>query len=455
MRIRNLSVNPLFILCLILFPLLTQSCIDVDKTLGNDVIPGDFNLKIENMTIQVPVQMKMADSLQTIYPDYLILGAYKDDELGTVLSDAFFHFVPTITKNDYGDNPVPLSLKIFITVSQKLVLNTSEGSIPQNIYLYKLRKGVDSTTLYSNSISLSDIDPQPINMGSSVYYGADTLNMTLSQEFAQELLSSTQQERDSTKLFAERFKGFVLTTEPLPGSLKGGRFNIIDPSKIYLELKYRHVETDSLIDKDSLVYFYVPTNIPYMNRYSHSSSNLESSTPTGKILLEGLAGIKPFIDFEEVKRDMFLWAEEKGISPEKIVIAKAELRLPYEFPQDYTLMSQYPSQLFLSVRNANSLYNNLPFYQPVNDINIQSTGTINRSKQYYSLNISSYLQRILNGKNTGNNLKAWVTPITQVSNSYTGEVSFLVDNVVYYKARLNGNNDQRKPYLVMTYSVLP
>ena len=72
----------------------------------------------------MPVQMKMADSLQTIYPDYLILGAYKDDELGTVLSDAFFHFVPTITKNDYGDNPVPLSLKIFITVSQKLVLNT-------------------------------------------------------------------------------------------------------------------------------------------------------------------------------------------------------------------------------------------------------------------------------------------------------------------------------------------
>ncbi|MCK9304194.1 MAG: DUF4270 family protein [Bacteroidales bacterium] len=455
MIIRNLSANSLLFLSAILATLMISSCIDVDKSLGSDVVPGDFNLKVENMTIQVPVQMKMADSLQTIFPDYLIVGAYKDQELGTVTSDALFHFAPTIIKNDYGDNPAPISFKLYITVSQKLVLDASEESIPQNIYLYKLKKGVDSTTVYSNSLSVNDIESTPINLGTATYYGADTLNMNLSLDFAQEILSSTQQERDSTKLFAQRFKGFVITTEPLPGSLSGGRFNIIDPSKVYLELKYRHVEVDSLIDKDSLLYFYVPSDIPYMNRYSHSSSGLESATPQGKIMLEGLAGIKPYIDFEEVRRDMTLWAEDKGISPDRIVVAKAELRLPYEFPEEYTLMGQYPTQLFLSTRNNNSLFNNQPFYQPVSDINILTTGTNNRSKQYYSLNISSYIQKILTGKKTGKELKTWITPITQLSNSYTGEVSYLVDNVVYFKAKLNGNNDQRKPHLVMTYSVLP
>ncbi len=452
---RNYSANFLLAFPIIAITLLLSSCVDVDKSLGGDVIPGDYNLEIENMTLDVPVQMKMADSLQTLYPDYLIVGAYKDPELGAVLSQGAFHFVPVNKGNDYGDNPVPISFKIYINVSQRLVLDQSEVSIPQNMYLYKLKKGIDSTMLYSNSLSVNDIDPVPINLGAISYFGGDSINMNLSLDFAEEILSSSQEERDSIELFAQKFKGLLISTEQMPGSLTGGRFNIIDPSNIYLEMKYRHTEVDSLIDKDSVVLFYVPTSIPYMNKYSHSSGTFESNNPSGKIILEGLAGIKPYIDFEEVKRDIHLWAEENDILPERLVISKAELRLPYELPPDYRLLSQYPTQLFLATRISSVAYDNLPLYQPVSDINILSSGTMNRSKMYYSLNISSYIQRMLSGKNTGKELKTWITPITQQRNAYTGEVNYLVDNVVYFKAKLNGNNDQRKPQIVITYAVLP
>jgi hypothetical protein len=452
---RNYAVTSLLALSLFTISTLTTSCIDENKSLGEDVIPGDQNLAIKSVTVDIPVQMKIADSLQTIYPDYLLVGAYKDPDLGTTLSGGAFHMIPVLTENDYGDNPVPYYLKMYITVTQNLVLNDNEGSIPQNIYIYKLNKDIDSTTLYSNSLSLADIDQVPLNLGSTTYYGGDSINMQLSLDYARELLSSTQEERDSAEIFVKRFKGLFISAEPLPGSLTGGRFNVIDPGDIYLELKYRHVEVDSLIDKDSVILFYAPTSIPYMNKYEHSSSNLESSQPQGKIMLEGLAGIKPYIDFEDVKREFSQWAESENISLDRIIISKAELRLPYEFPADYKIMGQFPSQIFLSNRLASETYNDLPLYFPVSDINILSTGGINRSQFYYSLNISSYLQKVFNGKKSGEELKTWIAPITQYSNSYTGEVTYYVDNMIYCKATLNGQNDIRKPHIVMTYTVLP
>jgi hypothetical protein len=268
------------------------------------------------------------------------------------------------------------------------------------------------------------------------------------------LLTATAEETDSNDIYVKRFKGLFMSTEPLPGAIKGGRFNVINPSDAFMEIMYRHVDKENSIDKDSLLYYYISTGRPYLNIYNHSSNILESTNPQGKILLEGLAGIKPYIDFSEVKTIFATWAQANNIDISQLIIAKAELRLPYEFPENYLTMGQFPSQIFLATKELSATYN-LPLYEPVKDLTIQSSGIINRSLFYYSLDISTYLQKVLKGTYTGDSLKTWITPISQQTNSYTGTVSYFVDNLIYSKATLNSALDVRKPQIILTYAVLP
>jgi len=438
---------------LLLFSLITVSCITTDKSLGENFIPDDHIIKIKTAEINIPVQMKMSDSLQSIFSGYLLFGAYKDPDLGTTIAGSAFQIIPAINDNDYGENPVPSYVRLSMQVSRSLVLDVSENNIPQNIYLYTLKKDLDSTTAYNNSITIDDIDPVPINTGGTVFFGGDSIVMNLSLDYAKSLLTATTEERDSTDIYVKRFKGLYMTTEPLPGALKGGRFNVINPSDAFMEIMYRHVDKTNNIDKDSLLYYYISTSRPYLNVFNHSSKVLESANPQGKILMEGLAGIKPYIDFSAVKTIFTNWATANNFNISQVLVAKAELRLPYEFPSNYVTMEQFPSHIFLATKEISETYD-LPLYQPLSDIKVQSTGLNNRSLLYYSLDISSYLQKVLKGTLTGISLNAWVTSIAQETNSYTGDVSYYVDNLVYCKATLNGNNDVRKPQIVITYAVM-
>jgi len=440
---------------LLLFSLITVSCITTDKSLGDNLIPDNYNVNIKLAEVNIPVQMKMSDSLQTIFPGYLLVGAYKDLDLGNTISGAAFQIIPNITDNDFGDNPVPIYIRISMAVSQTLVLNAEEKNVPQNIYLYTLKKDLDSTTAYNNSITLSDVNPIPINTGGTVFMGGDSIVMNLSIDFAKSLLTATQDERDSSDIFVKRFKGLFMATEPLPGAIQGGRFNIINPSDVFLELMYRHVDVTESIDQDSLLYYYISTSRPYVNTISHSTKNKESVNPSGKIFMEGLAGIKPYIDFAEVKKLFTTWATSQNFNLSQVIIAKAELRLPYEFPASYLTMGQFPSQIFLSTREQTDTTYNLPLYVPVSDINVLSSGLNNRSLMYYSMDISGYLQKLFKGTLTGTSLQTWISPIAQETNSYTGAVSYYIDNLVYSKATLNGTNDTRKPQIILTYAVMP
>jgi len=98
------------------------------------------------------------------------------------------------------------------------------------------------------------------------------------------------------------------------------------------------------------IYYFVSDVRPTLNRFKHSSQSLQSTNPQQKIYVEGLAGIKPYIDFNDVKTQMTSWAQANNTDISKLIIAKAELRFPYEFPQDFTRMTYYPSQLFLFTR---------------------------------------------------------------------------------------------------------
>jgi hypothetical protein len=441
----------------ILISSLITSCIETDKTTGSGLVPDNHILKVKTAIFDLPVQMKMSDSLQTIFSGSLVVGAYKDPDLGLVEASTAFQMIPAADSLSFGTNPVAKSFKMYVNVADKSFFYEKDQYVPQNFHVYTLTRDLDSSVAYNNSLTDSDYNPVKINLGGSIFFGGDSLVMDLSLAYAQQLLSATTAESDSTEIFLKRFKGLYMKTDPLPGSLEGGRFNIIDPLDIFFTLEYRHIDAANNIDKDSLIYYFVSDVRPTLNRFKHSSQSLQSTNPQQKIYVEGLAGIKPYIDFNDVKTQMTSWAQANNTDISKLIIAKAELRFPYEFPQDFTRMTYYPSQLFLFTREKGGTTTTpTVMYEPVDDISYyESNGSINRSLLYYSLDISTYLQKIVQNKITGKSMQTWVAPILQQSDPYSGTVYYYIQNILYGKAILNGKGMTRKPVLVLTYAVMP
>ena len=449
-------INPTRTLILATSLFLMASCITVDKTAGEGLVPSDQIFKISIKEFDLPVQMKSSDSLQTMSSGALVIGANKDRDLGLTTSYGAFRMYPQKDTNSFGRDPKINYLRMYIQFAGKIVLDEADNNIPQNIYIHRLLTDLDTLKPYNNSLSDADYDPAPLNTGGNVFFGGDTLNIELPTYFARELLSATSEEMDSLKLFVKRFKGFVIKTDPLPGSLEGGRFNIITPTTISMVLSYNHLD-DKIHKKDSLNYYFATDNDLSLNIIKHTSSGLDTKTPGEKIFIEGLAGVKPFIDMSQVKQMVMAWAGTVNAPLDKIVISKAEIILPFEYPKDYKVLFQFPTQLFLATRSSLKESDSRKYYQLQNEINVSDDkGSINKSLLTYNLNITSYFQSLLKGKYTkSSDLNTYILPVASSSNSMTGEINYFIDNTVYYKGTLNGNSAVRKPKLKIVYAIIP
>jgi len=226
-----------------------------------------------------------------------------------------------------------------------------------------------------------------------------------------------------------------------------------------LSLTYWHVDSKIPDGKDSTI-SYVSYALTNVNNITHSSSALESANPAGPILLEGMAGIKPYIDFSEIKNSIDTWASTNQIDLRKLIVAKAELQLYYDASGNYDFINRaYPGMIFLNIREQNTNKNKL--YIPIADImeyqpqSGQSTvvNNINRSKELYSINISSYVQSLIKGELTEGEKKAWIMANNLTTDSNGQPIGYFVDNLSFNKVTFFGPNDVKKPKLIITYAL--
>lgn len=431
------------------------SCITVNKTIGEGYVPEDQELKIRIAHFRLPVTLKMQDSLQATSTDYAIVGAIRTPEFGLVKMGSAANVCQPTTTLRFGKDPVIKSIYFTAAVPAKKVMEDNQMNIPQDVFVYRLNKRLDTTTVFCNSITPADYDPVPLNTSSVTYFGGDSIKVYLNNAYGTELLSATEKELDSINLFIDRFKGLYLECSAPEGSLTGGRENLLGFSSAIIMMKYNFQPTwqEGLSRKDTTVYLNYGDGY-CLNTSTYGSEGLETAEPLEILPVEGIAGIKPYVDAKVLKDTLDKWAQKNNYNPKKIIVSKASFSLPFEIPADFD-MTKYPTYLFPTQRIENQ---NLMIYYPFNDVNStgNSLGGMNRSLAEYQGDLSSAIQQMLNkdAADIGAKYDFWFAPIQKLTDQYYGTVSYAPDFYTYSVGKVNGPKAERYPKLTLVFSVL-
>ena len=83
-------------------------------------------------------------------------------------------------------------------------------------------------------------------------------------------------------------------------------------------------------------------------------------------------------------------------------------------------------------------------------------GNQDRSLRQYAMDIPTYIQDVVrkDASEIDESYDLWIMPISSQTDSYTNAVTFAMDSKNYYTGKLNGPKAERKPKLLLVYSVM-
>ena len=442
------------------------ACVNIDHTLGVDFAPDDAVMKMRvyqdtTIALYTAALDSIITSSHSSNASYGLFGSVNHDLFGRVTAGSVFQVHPLEYETDFGNSPVLTSVRLRLTIEEDAQLSEEQKGILQNIRVYQVTKKMDVTSpYYNNSLKPDEYIHTAISQAGVIYNGGDTLSIPLTPEFGNFLLGFTADDMFNDSTFHEKLQGFYITTDPLPANVKGGRINRCAYTTAstysiasFLELTYKHEGTDSTL------FFWVGQGVDVcFNTITHESwntlanySNVAPTPPEPTVYIEGLAGVKPFIDFTEVKTKIESWTASQGKSIGQLAVANAQLSVGVDI-QNPTNLDTYPGIIFLGKKYLSD--DDYTSYTPLNDIqyaDITSTN-LNRSLLHYSMDITSYMNRFLQGKDTTSQL--FLLPILIETDDYYGTSYFLFDNQTYSYGKLSGVGSARPVKFKMTYTFL-
>ena len=421
----------------------SASCVDINETLGENFIPTDqqWDVFIEEAPLE-DIILRTADSLSAYSTKRITFGAINDGVIGTTKKGSSFTLVPVIPDLNLGENTVVREFHFSAVRDTLSTMNDNEQRMLQNVYVYGLKKQIDSTVLYTNAFNpgiryegeAEDnrdrfIDfSRYITAGIPVYSGGDSLSFNFSKAYAEDVVNGikrfykekTEAEQDSLKYYLDYVPGIYIECDSPVGT--GGRINMFDlplefddygyVSGNYAELKIT-ADYDNRKQVDtSFIFIYGPSSfvkagasssqIPTQyafNTSEHSTDEAYSKgvKADGEIIVEGGAGVKPIVKAREIKRLLHDMIDASGIgNPKEVVINKATITLPYNVNGDWDKLDKYPAILSPTVRLRSSEEKYVS-YAGLTDSSIESEnqGNINRSLSNYAPDISHHVQEIL------------------------------------------------------------
>lgn len=395
------------------------SCVTVDNDLGKDLIATDQMFDIH--TVEIPlsgIRMEMADSLSGLSSKRITLGAVRDAEFGLTTRSCALTLVPAYEEMDFGTDPVFRSMHFAAALDTVSVPDASQQYILQNIHVYELSEALDLVKARTNHSVQHKAEP--ITDGAIAFNGHDSLSFNFSRSFGEKYMTITTADTDTITTFTERFPGIYLEMDPPAGN--GGRINLFDLGCLSYNSTYGtyylngncvrlrfNAEYDGVRKDTSFVFIcgepdlldeatYID-NSQKFPQYAYNITGHESRDRVGlvttELAIEGGGGLKPVIDATALVAAVQEAIRPYG-DPEKAVISRAQIELPFDYDGDYeALGTRFPALLSPTCRIIKE--GSGASFAGLSDSSAsdEDQGTIHRDRLCYSPDIAHHLQQLL------------------------------------------------------------
>ena len=423
----------LFVPCLTAAALLLAACVQVDSSLGQGLV--DKSLLFDTHTAEFPLEetrMQMAEDLSGYSSTRVTVGAIRDDLFGLTTRESAFSLIPALDTLDLGTDPKAVGLRLYLAVDTLSYPDATQERILQNLYVTELTEPLPTDDVRTTRELAHGTEL--ITDGVPVFNGSTGLYLTFTQAYAQKYVDAiralgpvlkdrvNEDGTDRYQDFVERLPGIHLRTDAPQGN--GGRINLFELSSLSVSSNqyYRNNNLATLtvhsrwngVEKDSL-FLLVPGEAEFADEAAAVSDNTgftqyafnrtghqthSGMSARNNILVEGGGGLKPVISAQELQRKTRQAIEAAGGDPDKSIIIKASIVLPFDNPDDYTVLDGYPSLLSPTIRTTAKTDEDkeVVTFAGLTDASVstENQGDINRSTLEYAPDITYHLQQLLN-----------------------------------------------------------
>lgn len=439
--------------------LLCGSCINVDKSLGESLIPDNQLYDIYTASFPITdIEQETADSLSGYSMYKFTFGAVRDETFGLTTRLTAFTLVPVNDTLDFGTAGTQTFKQFHLSAVYDSIscADPSQQYILQNVNVYELDEPIDYNKL-SPKLSYSKTR---ITDGIPIYNGQDSLEFNFSKAFGEKYMTITSEDLDTITNYTKKFPGIVISTDPPAGY--GGRINMfrlpiaVSSSTIYgsyAELSFT-ADYGDRTQVDTAFYFYLgpldlydlsgvtSTSVSEETQIAYDVTTHSSSSLAGKagstILMEGGRGIKPVIKAKSLRENMLEDISRHTDNPSSVVVSKATIVLPFDFPDDYTEMFKYPTAINPTCRIVTDTS---VTFASITDSSVddENQGDINRSTCEYTPDITHHAQQIiqLTDESKIENYDLWMLiladeTVASSSSSSSSDYSDYLQQLMYY-----------------------
>ncbi|MBP5566289.1 MAG: hypothetical protein J6X57_02190 [Bacteroidales bacterium] len=402
-------------------------CVSVDNELGGSFLPVNHTYKVVSPApVEIPVQMKLADSLSAYSSTRITIGAIRnDEEFGLSTRSSCLTLVPMYMGSlDFGTNPVFQSFHFTAVADSSSVCDLNQHNILQSVYVYELSEQLDT-----NYRTYCKTEPahgtKLISTTIPVIGNKDSLSFNFTKEFAERFFTITEEESKDINLYTKRFPGIYITTgKPVD---RGGRFNMYqlqlqyDSDHGYIKGSAAALKFNSTfkidgedVKKDTTCWFYFSAtdfydidslltnsgtgSFPqYCANITGDASASKVGPATDVIYIEGGGGVKPVISAKDIRAKAVQMISANGHDPKKAVINKATITLHYMEPDpEFETMYKVP-EILSPTCLIHGTEQGVISYMGLTDASDKNEdqGSIHRAQMTYTPDITYHLQRLL------------------------------------------------------------
>lgn len=426
MRISNFKGFKGF--CLVsLSALLLNSCYNEPQFLGNNLIPDDDKYAIKIDTLFELSAYTIRPTADTITYSSGVFGYINNEIYGSTKASFVSRYITTESTEGFGGTTAKPDSLFFIFTPSSTSNYYGDSSKTLAINVHEL---TDTSVLWKPDV-LKSIDGKynPVPLFYTTFKGGQkSLKVPIDTSFARFLMDSLA--LTNYKLFYSRFKGLYVTCEDISGN--GGVAYQVGQSSFKLELYYHYTQfinnKDSVFKKSKILYSSPWLYFQYIHDYSKANPAKEikylndSTIQDSVFYTQGLSGVYGKIQFDGVTQ----WLDSMPI-----VLHKAELLVSRYTPETITPDSTIKTLNFRYKIDNKWILTQSGYYSYLGSLRLYSND--------YKIDITSHLQRVLEGEIKDRNL--YVFPDQHFKEN---------SSVVLY----SGNNNSRKMKLRLTYTKL-